>query len=205
MEIYRSDMNEIQQLEREITEKVGKLNELRKRATPTSVKNYEFTTLEGKASLLDLFAGRTRLFAIHNMGQGCRYCTIWADGLNGFLPHLESEFAVVLLSKDPPEVQRAFANSRGWRFRMASHGGGDYIREQSVVEGQDNMPGMVCYGRKGDEIFKMSSAAFGPGDLYCPVWHILSLAGVGEDEWTPQYAYWKRPQKLSDGGLNILE
>ena len=186
-------------------EKIGKLNELRKSATPTLVKNYEFKTLDGKTSLLDLFAGRAKLFAIHNMGQGCRYCTLWADGLNGFLPHLESEFGVVLLSKDPPEVQRAFANSRGWRFRMASHGGGDYIREQSVCEGQDNMPGIVCYTRKGDEIVKMNTSIFGPGDLYCPVWHILSLAGVGEAEWTPQYAYWKRPQKLSDGGLNVLE
>ncbi len=198
-------MNEIQQLEKEILEKVAKLDELRKKATPTPVKNYEFATLDGNASLLDLFAGKTTLFAIHNMGQGCRYCTIWADGINPFIPHLENEFAVVLLSKDPPEVQRAFANSRGWRFRMASHGGGDYIREQTVTEGHNNMPGMVCYQRKGDQIFKQNSTVFGPGDLYCSIWHILSLAGIGEDKWTPQYAYWKRPQKMDDGGLKILE
>src|ERR1700722_15664234 len=128
-------MNEIQQLEHEIMEKVAKLNELRKNATPALVKNYEFATLEGKASLLDLFAGKTKLFAIHNMGDSCRYCTTWADGINAFLPYLEHEFAVVLLSLDPPERQRAFANSRGWRFRMASHGGSDYIREQSVADG----------------------------------------------------------------------
>jgi predicted dithiol-disulfide oxidoreductase (DUF899 family) len=198
-------MNEIQELEHEIMEKVGKLNELRKNATPTPVKNYEFKTLDGKVSLIDLFAGKTRLFAIHNMGQGCRYCTIWADGLNAFLPHLESEFAVVLLSKDPPETQRVFANSRGWRFRMASHGGGGYIREQGVCEGEDNAPGIVCYQRKGDQILKLNASNFGPGDLFCSIWHILSLAGVGEDAWTPQYSYWKRPQKMSDGGLNILE
>ena len=198
-------MNEIQKLEHEIMEKVARLNELRKGATPTPVKNYQFKTLDGQASLLDLFAGKTMLFAIHNMGQGCRYCTIWADGISAFLPHLESEFAVVLLSKDPPETQRAFANSRGWRFRMASHGGGDYIREQSVCEGENNSPGIVCYQRKGDEIFKLNAANFGPGDLFCSIWHILSLAGVGEEQWTPQYSYWKRPQKMDDGGLRILE
>jgi len=198
-------MNEIQQLENEIQEKVGRLNELRKNATPTLVNNYEFKTLDGKASLLDLFAGKTKLFAIHNMGQGCRYCTIWADGINAFLPHLESEFAVVLLSKDAPETQRAFANSRGWRFRMASHAGGDYIKEQSVTPGETNYPGMVCYERKGDQILKLNSAVFGPGDLYCSIWHILSLAGIGEDNWTPQYSYWKRLQKMDDGGLKILE
>ena len=106
-------MNEIEQLQSEISEKIAKLNELRKSATPTLVRNYAFKTLEGSVSLLDLFADKTKLFAIHNMGQGCRYCTIWADGFNAFLPHLENEFAVVLLSKDPPEAQRIFANARG--------------------------------------------------------------------------------------------
>jgi predicted dithiol-disulfide oxidoreductase (DUF899 family) len=198
-------MDELQQLEDEIQQKLARLAELRKAATPVPVKNYDFKTLDGAASLLDLFAGRSTLFAIHNMGQGCRYCTLWADGLNAFLPHLESEFAVALLSKDPPQVQRAFANGRGWRFRMASHGGGDYIREQSVAEGHDNMPGMVCYQREGDRIFKKNATGFGPGDLFCSIWHILALAGLGEENWTPQYAYWKRPQKMDDGGLKILE
>jgi predicted dithiol-disulfide oxidoreductase (DUF899 family) len=198
-------MSEIQELESEIAQKIARLNELRKAAPPTAVKNYTFQTLDGSVSLLELFAGRTTLFAIHNMGQACRYCTLWADGINAFLPHLESEFAVTLLSKDPPATQRLFANARNWRFRMASHGGNEYIAEQSVMPGHDNMPGIVCYERKGDQIFKRSSACFGPGDLYCSIWHILGLAGLGEEDWTPQYSYWKRPQKMDDGGLKILE
>ena len=199
-------MNEIDQLQKEISEKIAKLNELRKNlAQPKAVPNYTFETLDGNVHLLDLFAGKSKLFAIHNMGQGCRYCTTWADGFNAFLTHLESEFAVVLLSKDPPETQRAFANARGWRFRMASHGGGNYIREQSVIDGKHNMPGMVCYIRQGDQVCRMNSAVFGPGDLFCSIWHILSLAGVGEEDWTPQYTYWKRPQKMDDGGLKILD
>ena len=88
---------------------------------------------------------------------------------------------------------------------MASHGGGDYIREQSVAAGENNMPGIVCYVRKGEEIFKMNSATFGPGDLFCAMWHVLALAGLGEEKWTPRYSYWRRPQKLEDGGLRILE
>ncbi|HQY88336.1 MAG TPA: DUF899 family protein [Tepidisphaeraceae bacterium] len=193
-------MSEIEQLELEIQQKITRLNALLKAATPTPVKNYEFKTLDGTTSILQLFGDKTTLFAIHNMGQGCRYCTIWADGLNAFLPHLENEFAVVLLSKDSPETQRTFANSRGWRFRMASHGGGDYIREQSVIAGQNNMPGMVCYERQGDLIFKKNATPFGPGDLYCSIWNVLALAGIGEEQWHPQFTYWKRPQKLDDGG-----
>lgn len=198
-------MSEIQQIELEIMQKIEKLAELRKAAAPVPVGEYTFTTLDGTVSLRQLFGDRTTLFAIHNMGQGCRYCTLWADGINAFIPHLESEFAVALLSKDPPEVQRRMANARGWRFRMASHGGGAYIREQSVIPGQDNMPGMVCYVRQGEQVLKRSATPFGPGDLYCAMWSILALAGIGGNDWTPQFAYWKRPQALEDGGQNVAD
>lgn len=195
--------SDIEKTEKEILELSKKLETLRKQAKPVEVKNYRLRDLRGEVSLLDLFAGREQLLAIHNMGQGCRYCTLWADGINGFLPHLEDALSVVLLSKDPPEAQRQFANSRLWRYRMASHGGGEYIRDQSVAPGGDNVPGIVCYTRSDDKIFKKSSAIFGPGDLFCSLWHILGLAGIGSEDWTPQYSYWKRPAKLDDGGENV--
>ena len=130
---------------------------------------------------------------------------MWADGLNPFVPHLESTLAVVLLSKDDPATQRRFANSRGWRFRTASHGSGDYMREQTSLEEHANMPGAVCYELRGDKIYRKNACTFGPGDLYCSIWHILGLAGLQEADWTPQYNYWLRPQQMDDGGENLLE
>ena len=133
--------------------------------------------------------------------------TTWSattDGFNGLLPHLESALAVVLVSKDPPDVQRKFANSRGWRFRLASHGGGDYIREQGVLEGSDNFPGAVLYQRNGDAILRRNACLFGPGDLYCAMWGLLGLAGLDAADWTPQFNYWQRPAQLDDGGKNVL-
>jgi len=194
----------IQSLEQEIMKMTEKLAGLKKAAPLLEVKNYPLRDLNGDTSLQELFAGKDKLFVIHNMGQGCRYCTLWADGLNGFLSHLENEFSVVLVSKDSPEWQRSFANSRGWRFRMASHGGGEYIQDQSVSPDEKNMPGVVFYERKGDKIFKKNSAIFGPGDLYCSIWNLLGLAGRTESDWTPQYNYWQRPQKMDDGGANLL-
>ena len=195
----------IAELEAQIFDLTRRLNELRKMNPGTEVPDYPFQTLQGEVRLLDLFGSRDRLLMIHNMGQGCRYCTLWADGFNGFLPHLESTLAVVLVSKDAPEEQRRFANARGWRFRLASHGGGDYMREQTVLEGVDNMPGAVAYRRDGDRILRTSSAVFGPGDLYCSIWGLLALAGMGETDWTPQYTYWRRPDQLDDGGENLLD
>jgi predicted dithiol-disulfide oxidoreductase (DUF899 family) len=137
--------DEIKKIEKQLFELTAKLNELRKTNSGDEVQNYNFSILNGEVTLLDLFGENDRLLVIHNMGQGCRYCTLWADGFNGFLPHLESAMSVVLVSKDLPEVQRTFANSRNWRFRMASHGGGRYIQEQTVMEGERNTPGYgIC-------------------------------------------------------------
>ncbi len=196
---------EITALETQICELTAKLNQLRSQNETTEIKNYAFETLNGATTLLDLFGTQETLLVIHNMGQGCRYCTLWADGLNGFVPHLESTMALVLVSKDAPDVQRRFANSRGWRFNLASHGGGEYIHEQTVMEGSNNVPGAVVYQRKGDTIYRKNSCVFGPGDLYCPMWILLGMAGLGEKQWTPQYKYWLRPQQMDDGGENLLE
>lgn len=193
----------IAQIQQQIFELTGELGALLKQSRGTEVPDYRFASGSGEVSLLELFAGRDTLLAIHNMGQGCRYCTVWADGFNGFLPHLENAMSVVLLSKDPPELQRRFANERGWRFRLASHGGGDYIREQTVVDGQDNYPGAVVYKREGNKVLRFNACVFGPGDLYCSLWSLLALAGMGAQDWTPQYSYWRRPEVLDDGGDNV--
>ena len=196
---------EIIELEHKIFELTAKLNELRKSGAGDKIRNYAFATIDGEVSLLDMFGDKATLLLIHNMGQGCRYCTLWADGFNGFLKHLESVMSVVLVSKDPPELQRQFANSRDWRFRLASHGGGEYICEQTVMDGAENMPGAVVYERDGNKITRKNSCVFGPGDIYCSMWSLLGLAGLGEDDWTPQYAYWKRPEKMDDGGANLMD
>lgn len=183
---------EIEALEKEYREMGRRLSALRKLTSPAEAEDHVFETLTGPKKLSELFAGKTLLFAINNMGVKCRYCTLWADGFNGILPHLESRFAVMLFSKDSPEEQHRFANSRGWRFRMASHGGGPY----------DDGPGLACYELREGKVFLKNKANFGPGDDFCAMWSFLSLAGIGTDEWVPQYSYWKKPapEEMEDGG-----
>ncbi|MDP6418515.1 MAG: DUF899 family protein [Candidatus Krumholzibacteria bacterium] len=196
-------LEKIREIEQEIVGLTERLNALQKEHRGGEVPNYQFSTSYGEIKLLDLFGEKKHLLVIHNMGQGCRYCTVWADGFNGFLPHLEQAMSVVLVSRDDPETQRRFANERKWRFRMASHGGGDYIREQTTMEGSDNMPGAVLYEREGDLIYRKNDGVFGPGDQYCSLWNLLALAGQGTEEFTPQFSYWKRPEKMDDGGANL--
>ena len=198
-----SNQDKITQIEKQIFELKQQLANLHKENPGTEISNYDFKVQGGTTSLYDLFEDKDKLLLIHNMGQGCRYCTLWADGFNGFLPHLEDALSVVLVSKDAPDLQRQFANSRGWRFRLASHGGGDYIKEQTAKVGAENYPGAVLYERLDGKIYRKNSAVFGPGDNFCSAWDLLSMAGFDASSWTPQYSYWKRPQKMDDGGENI--
>ncbi len=196
-------MTDAERLELEIMEKSQELAALRQAEDGVEVEDYTFRTLDGEVRLSSLFGGRERLLMIHNMGQGCRYCTLWADGINGVLDHLEDAMAVALVSKDPPEVQRRITLDRGWRFRIASHEGGAYMTEQCAMGEHANYPGAAVYQRKGGKILRGGRTAFGPGDLYSPVWHFLALAGLGHEDWTPQFHYWRRPEQLDDGGQNV--
>ena len=94
-------MTEAEALEREIMEKAQQLATLRQAEAAVEVEDYTFQTPDGEVRLSNLFGGRERLLMIHNMGQGCRYCTLWADGISGVLQHLEDAMAVALTSKDP--------------------------------------------------------------------------------------------------------
>ena len=71
------------------------------------------------------------------------------------------------------------------------------------MDGAENMPGAVVYERDGDKITRKNACVFGPGDLYCSAWSLMGLAGLGDGDWTPQYAYWQRPDKMDDGGENL--
>ena len=193
----------IAELEQRIGGLIDELRTRRKASVSQPVPNSTLATTAGETTLRDVFGRHDKLLLIHNMGQGCRYCTVWADGFNGLLPHLEDALAVVLVSKDPPPAQRAFANSRGWRFRMASHGGGAYIREQCVWHEPERDAGAVLYQRDGDAIARKNACMFGPGDIYCALWPLLGMAGLDGGEWTPQFRYWTRPKNLDDGGANL--
>ena len=91
---------EISKLENQIFELTAELNKLRKSNSGDEVHNYTFATISGDTDLLSMFGDKKQLLLIHNMGQVCRYCTLWADGFNGFLKHLESVMSVVMVSKE---------------------------------------------------------------------------------------------------------
>jgi len=77
-------VEQIQSLEKQIYDLNQQLIDLKKSSVnDLEIRNYQFETLNGKTDLSSLFADKKLLLVIHNMGQACRYCTLWADGFNG--------------------------------------------------------------------------------------------------------------------------
>ena len=166
-----------------------KMRDLQRSIEPQEVEDYCFQTPEGAVSLSELFGDKDTLFVIHNMGQSCVYCTLWADGFNGVIDHLENRAGFVVSSPDEPAKQQVFKESRSWRFRMVSHQGSGFAEDMGYKGEMGWMPGVSVFRREGGKILRLSDTPFGPGDDYCSVWNLFELIPEGSDGWQPQYSY----------------
>ncbi len=101
-------------------------------------RDYRFDTEAGKASLKDLFRGRSQLLVYHFMfgpdyTAGCPSCSAIADGFNGITVHLENhDLAFSAVSRAPLAKLQAFRRRMGWTFPWASSFGGDFNADFSV-------------------------------------------------------------------------
>ena len=103
---------------------------------------------------------------IHNMGKGCPYCTLWADGFNGVAKHLEA-------------------------FNMASAHGTSFAKDLGFqAKDGSYRPGVSVFRKqKNGMIVRVSKAQFGPGDDFCSVWHLFDLLPRGRTGWEPKFTY----------------
>lgn len=183
----------VAQLERQMHDLSQRLAEARRSAPAEPViSECTFRRLDGsRVALADLFGDKDELILIHNMGPGCVYCTLWADGFNGMWRHAADRAAFVLVSKEEPAKQRAFAEGRGWEFPIASAAGTSFFKDMGF-EGPDGKPwpGVSAFHKGPDgSIVRTGRAPFGPGDQFCALWHLLDLIPGGPGEWQPKYAY----------------
>src|SRR5260370_6217250 len=82
-------------------------------------KEYRFDTDEGKASLADLFRGRSQLLIYHFMfgpdyTAGCPSCSAIADGFNGSVVHLANHDVSLFARSRAP-----LATLQAYKRRMA--------------------------------------------------------------------------------------
>jgi predicted dithiol-disulfide oxidoreductase (DUF899 family) len=91
-------------------------------------KEYTFEGPRGKATLDDLFAGRSQLVVYHFMfgadwKAGCPHCSFWADNFDRIVVHLEQrDVTMVAVSRAPYAKLAEYEKRMGWSFDWYSSG-----------------------------------------------------------------------------------
>jgi predicted dithiol-disulfide oxidoreductase (DUF899 family) len=125
--------------EKELTHRSDELAQQRQQLPWVRIdKEYRFEIDEGRASLADLFKGRSQLLIYHFMygpdyKVGCVSCSSVADGFNGIAVHLANHDVMLwAVSRAPLAKLQAYKQRMGWTFPWASSNGGDFNRDFNV-------------------------------------------------------------------------
>ena len=126
--------------EKEFTRSRDALNRERRALPWVKVEErYTFDGPDGEETLAQLFAGRKQLIVQHFMFDpdwkaACKSCSFWADGFNGFIPHLaQRDTTFVSISRAPLEKLDAFKRRMGWTFKWVSSLKNDFNRDYQVT------------------------------------------------------------------------
>jgi predicted dithiol-disulfide oxidoreductase (DUF899 family) len=120
-------------------------------------KEYRFDTDDGRASLADLFRGRSQLLVYQFMfgpeyAAGCPSCSAIADGFNGIAAHLANHDVMLwAVSQAPLPKLQAYRKRMGWSFPWASSSGGDFgLDFDASISAEQQRRGSATYNyRKG--------------------------------------------------------
>jgi len=126
-------------------------------------KDYSFETDSGKASLKDLFRGRSQLLVYHFMfgpdyKAGCPSCSAIADGFNGIATHLANHDVMLwAVSRGELAKLQAFKRRMGWTFPWASSFGSDFNPDFNVwFSEQQQRDGGIEYNYQREPALKPS-------------------------------------------------
>jgi predicted dithiol-disulfide oxidoreductase (DUF899 family) len=149
------------------------------------LQDHELSRNDGsRVRLSEMFGEHKQMVLVHNMGFACTYCTLWAEGFNGYFRHIESgqygnKAKFLLVSNDRPDQQLAGAAQRGWNFDMLScrdTGLSAELGYQTEHEGQVHYhPGMVIVEKLDNGTLRRHlQTSFGPGDSFMGLFHMFA-------------------------------
>ncbi len=154
--------------EKELTRQRDKLTADRRRLPMVKVeKEYVFESRDGKATLLDLFDGRSQLIICHFMfdpswEDGCPSCTAGADEMSkGLLEHLHTrDTTLVYVSRAPIDKIEKYKAKRGWTFPWYSSYRSDFNYDFHVTLDESVAP--IEYNFRSKEELEKADAGGGP-------------------------------------------
>ncbi|HEU4882285.1 MAG TPA: DUF899 domain-containing protein [Longimicrobium sp.] len=128
-------------------------------------KEYIFEGPEGKATLLDLFAGRSQLMVGHFMFHpdwvdGCPSCSAGADEMSrGHLRHVNTrDTTFVYVSRAPIEKIETYKAKKGWTFPWYSSYGSDFNYDFNVTLDERVKP--IVYNYRTKEEYEQRGEAW---------------------------------------------
>jgi predicted dithiol-disulfide oxidoreductase (DUF899 family) len=195
--------------EKEFTKARDRLSEERRALPWVKVdKTYMFDGPAGKATLPDLFKGRSQLVVQHFMfapdwNEGCKSCSFWADGFERMVPHLAArDTTLVAVSRAPLSKLDAFKARMGWTFDWFSSAGNDFNYDYAVSFtpeeiksgakvynfgtsgfGVEEAPGISVFFSDGEGGIFHTYSCFARGlDMMNATYHYLDLTPLGRHE-----------------------
>ena len=208
---YATRREELREAEVELMHHREKVASLRRQLPPgAAVEDYEF--LEGPRDLADgdepvttvrlseLFTSPHRALVVQHMMYGkrqtspCPMCTLWIDGLNGVVHHIEQNADFVVAAAADPVMLRAHARDRGWDdVRLLSCGDSTFQYDLGAEDEAGNQDSTIsvftldtdgtprhfysCHPSMAEDITERGI------DLLSPVWHLLDLTPHGRGDW----------------------
>ncbi len=137
---------ELQAAEEEAVRTLEQISSLRREMPAVRIeKDYVFDGPDGKASLLDMFEGRTQLIVQHFMfdpawDEGCPVCSYQADNV-GPLGHLHARNTTyAAVSRAPIGKIEPFRQRMGWTFPWYSSHGSDFNYDFHVTNDESVAP-----------------------------------------------------------------
>jgi predicted dithiol-disulfide oxidoreductase (DUF899 family) len=214
---YATLRDELSEAEMALREQREAVAALRRRLPGNTVVESDPVFLEGPADLgagdsplrevrlSELLAESDRTVVLMHFMFGkaqeepCPMCTLWADGYDGIVPHLQQRVNFAVLVAGDVGVFRAYARERGWRhLRILSAGDSTLKGDLSFEDEQGRQfPGVSLFTRGEDgaiQHFYSGGAVTDDGgfrgmDLLSPFWSFLDLTPEGRGDFMPRKAY----------------
>ena len=213
---YQAKRDALLAAENALIDQREQVAQLRRELPPGPVVDKDYCFSEGPQDLADndpdhyfgthlseLFtAERNTLIVQHLMfspdrDAACPMCSMWTDGFNAVVRHVEQRTSFVVIAKTQLDKLRAWGRDRGWdRLRLLSSYDSSFNADFGVELAPDRqLPALSafrcgsdgsivhCYTTVGSLVERHHRAM----DLFTPVWNLLDLLPEGRGDWMPSH------------------
>ncbi len=185
-------------------------------------KHYTFEGRRGRASLLDLFEGRTQLTLYHFMfgpkvdgwpEKGCVGCSFVADQIS-HPDHIHARDITFAMVSAVPLTDIARLRERyGWHRWPWYSTSPEFNRDLDVSDESGNSFGLNVFYRDGSDVYRTHFVARRGLEAFGTAWSFYDVTPLGRQEkWqdapagSPQgapYAWWRRHGEYETGAVSV--